>query len=126
MTKQRIVVVGNGMVGHKFIDTLITDESVDYDIITFSEESRLAYDRVQLSGFFSGKTADDLALTDAAYYQENGINFVLNDKVTTLDTANNQVVTASGRIESYDKLVLATGSFPFVPPIPGNNPPMAI
>ncbi|WP_372881038.1 nitrite reductase large subunit NirB [Psychromonas sp.] len=121
MSKQRIVVVGNGMVGHKFIDTLITDDSVDYDIITFSEESRLAYDRVQLSGFFSGKTADDLALTDAAYYQENGINFVLNDKVTQLDTANNQVITASGRTESYDKLVLATGSYPFVPPIPGND-----
>ncbi|MGB5444594.1 MAG: FAD-dependent oxidoreductase, partial [Psychromonas sp.] len=109
MSKQRIVVVGNGMVGHKFIDTLITDESVDYDIITFSEESRLAYDRVQLSGFFSGKTAQDLALTDAAYYQKNGINFVLNDKVTQLDSANNQVVTASGRVESYDKLILATG-----------------
>lgn len=121
MSKQRIVVVGNGMVGHKFIDTLITDDSVDYDIITFSEESRLAYDRVQLSGFFSGKTADDLALTDAAYYQENDINFVLNDKVTQLDTANNQVITASGRTESYDKLVLATGSYPFVPPIPGND-----
>lgn len=121
MNKQRIVVVGNGMVGHKFIDTLITDESVDYDIITFSEESRLAYDRVQLSGFFSGKTADDLALTDATYYQENGINFVLNDKVIKLDTKNNQVVTRSGRIESYDKLVLATGSFPFVPPISGND-----
>ncbi|HEY7866463.1 MAG TPA: nitrite reductase large subunit NirB [Psychromonas sp.] len=121
MNKQRIVVVGNGMVGHKFIDTLIADESVDYDIITFSEESRLAYDRVQLSGFFSGKTADDLALTDATYYQENGINFVLNDKVIKLDTANNQVVTNSGRVESYDKLVLATGSFPFVPPISGND-----
>lgn len=121
MNKQRIVVVGNGMVGHKFIDILITDESVDYDIITFSEESRLAYDRVQLSGFFSGKTADDLALTDATYYQENGINFVLNDKVVKLDTKNNQVVTRSGRIESYDKLVLATGSFPFVPPISGND-----
>ncbi|PKH01710.1 nitrite reductase (NAD(P)H) [Psychromonas sp. MB-3u-54] len=121
MNKQRIVVVGNGMVGHKFIDTLITDESVDYEIITFSEESRLAYDRVQLSGFFSGKTADDLALTDATYYQENGINFVLNDKVVTLDTKNNQVVTNSGRIEPYDKLVLATGSFPFVPPIAGND-----
>ncbi|MFT6926092.1 MAG: nitrite reductase (NADH) large subunit [Psychromonas sp.] len=121
MNKQRIVVVGNGMVGHKFIDTLIADESVDYEIITFSEESRLAYDRVQLSGFFSGKTADDLALTDATYYQQNGINFVLNDKVIKLDTANNQVVTNSGRIESYDKLVLATGSFPFVPPIAGND-----
>lgn len=120
-TRQRIIVVGNGMVGHKFIDNLIKSANEQYDIITFSEESRLAYDRVQLSGYFSGKSADDLALTDAHYYQQNGINFVLNDKVTTLDTANNQVITSSGRIESYDKLVLATGSFPFVPPIPGND-----
>lgn len=121
MSKQRIIVVGNGMVGHKFIDSIITDESVDYEVITFSEESRLAYDRVQLSYFFSGKSADDLALTDANYYQENGINFVLNDKVVDLDLDNKQVVTASGRVEAYDKLVLATGSFPFVPPIPGND-----
>ena len=121
MSKQRIVVVGNGMVGHKFIDSIITDESVDYEVITFSEESRLAYDRVQLSYFFSGKTAEDLALTDENYYQENGINFVLNDKVVELDLPNKQVITASGRVEAYDKLVLATGSFPFVPPIPGND-----
>ncbi|MEH6451834.1 MAG: nitrite reductase large subunit NirB, partial [Psychromonas sp.] len=121
MSKQRIVVVGNGMVGHKFIDTLITDKGVDYEVITFSEESRLAYDRVQLSAFFSGKTAQDLALTDESYYQENGINFVLNDKVIQLDIDNKQVITATGRIEGYDKLVLATGSFPFVPPIPGND-----
>lgn len=119
--KQRIVVVGNGMVGHKFIDSVITDQEVDYEVITFSEESRLAYDRVQLSAFFSGKNADDLALTDQAYYQENGINFVLNDKVIRLDFDNKQVMTASGRSEPYDKLVLATGSFPFVPPIPGND-----
>jgi len=121
MSKQRIVVVGNGMVGHKFIDSIINDESVDYEVITFSEESRLAYDRVQLSYFFSGKSAADLALTDESYYQENGINFVLNDKVVELDFVNKQVITASGRIEAYDKLVLATGSFPFVPPIPGND-----
>ncbi|HEY5716789.1 MAG TPA: nitrite reductase large subunit NirB [Psychromonas sp.] len=121
MTKQRIIVVGNGMVGHKFIDNIINDEHVDYEVITFSEESRLAYDRVQLSGFFSGKSAEDLALTDADYYNENGIKFVLNDKVVKLDTENNQVVTQSGRIESYDKLILATGSYPFVPPIPGND-----
>lgn len=121
MSKQRIIVVGNGMVGHKFIDTIIGDDSADYEVITFSEESRLAYDRVQLSYFFSGKTADDLALTDAAYYEENGIKFVLNDKVVELDVENKNVVTASGRKESYDKLVLATGSYPFVPPIPGND-----
>ena len=125
MTNQRIVVVGNGMVGHKFIDNLIAENNADgavkFDIITFSEESRLAYDRVQLSAYFSGKTADDLALTNGDYYHENGVNFVLNDKVINVDQANKQVITESGRVESYDKLVLATGSFPFVPPIPGND-----
>ena len=125
MSKQRIIVVGNGMVGYKFIDNLIQDrkdnDECNYDVITFSEESRLAYDRVQLSYFFSGKSAQDLALTDENYYQENGIKFVLNDKVVDLDFVNKQVITQSGRIEPYDKLVLATGSFPFVPPIPGND-----
>ncbi|MBR9910973.1 MAG: nitrite reductase large subunit [Gammaproteobacteria bacterium] len=122
MSKQRIVVVGNGMVGHKFIDNLLQDPKADqFDIVTFSEEPRLAYDRVQLSSYFSGATADDLMLTSEGYYRDNGVNFVLNEKVTELDTANNQVVTSSGRVESYDKLVLATGSFPFVPPIPGND-----
>ncbi len=122
MSKQRIVVVGNGMVGHKFIDNLLQSASADqFEIITFSEEPRLAYDRVQLSSYFSGATASDLALTDEGYYTDNGVNFVLNDKVVELNTAENYVVTASGRKEPYDKLVLATGSFPFVPPIPGND-----
>lgn len=122
MSKQRVLVVGNGMVGHKFIDNLLQDSQADnFEIITFSEEPRLAYDRVQLSSYFSGATAADLALTDEGYYNESGVNFVLNDKVVELNTKENFVVTASGRKESYDKLVLATGSFPFVPPIPGND-----
>lgn len=122
MSKQRVVVVGNGMVGHKFIDNLVKDEKADqYEIVTFSEEPRLAYDRVQLSSYFNGATAADLAMTDEGYYNDNGVNFVLNDKVVELNTEENYVVTASGRKESYDKLVLATGSFPFVPPIPGND-----
>ncbi|MGF1873193.1 nitrite reductase large subunit NirB [Photobacterium indicum] len=124
MDKQRIVVVGNGMVGHKFIDTLVQDASADkFDIVTFSEESRLAYDRVKLSAYFTGTTANELALTDEGYYQQHGVNFVLSDKVVALDTVNNHVVTESGRQEPYDKLILATGSFPFVPPIPGNDQP---
>lgn len=124
MSKQRIVVVGNGMVGHKFIDNLVTSEQADnYDVITFSEEPRLAYDRVQLSAYFSGSSAEDLMLTSEKYYIDNGVNYVLNDKVVELNTAEKKVVTASGREESYDKLVLATGSFPFVPPIPGKDQP---
>ncbi|WP_413284039.1 nitrite reductase large subunit NirB [Vibrio sp. MA40-2] len=121
MSKQKIIVVGNGMVGHKFIDNLIQSEHKDIEIITFSEESRLAYDRVQLTSYFTGKTADDLAMADQAYYTQNGIKYILNEKVTQLNTAEKQVVTASGRIETYDKLILATGSYPFVPPIPGND-----
>lgn len=60
MRQQKLIVVGNGMVGHKFIETLIEHpEYENYQIITFSEEPRLAYDRVQLSAYFDGKTADD-------------------------------------------------------------------
>ncbi|MGF1686471.1 nitrite reductase large subunit NirB [Photobacterium japonica] len=120
MQKQRIVVVGNGMVGHKFIqDMLQHDKARRFDIVTFSEEPRLAYDRVQLSQFFSGKTAADLALADEQAYQEQGVTFHLNEKVVGIDHAHQQVVTASGLRVCYDKLVLATGSYPFVPPIPG-------
>jgi len=124
MNKQKIVVVGNGMVGHKFIDNLVSSEkNADFDIITFSEEPRLAYDRVQLSAFFSGATAADLMLTSESYYEEAGVKYVLNDKVVSLDVAAKTVTTASGRQEPYDKLVLATGSYPFVPPIPGKDQP---
>ena len=85
MSKQRIVVVGNGMVGHKFIENILSSEVADkVDVITFSEEPRLAYDRVQLSSYFSGSTADDLMLTSEHYYRENGIHYVLNDKVVEL------------------------------------------
>lgn len=120
--KKRIIVVGNGMVGHKFIDNLVSHADADqYQVITFSEEPRLAYDRVQLSKYFSGSTADDLMLTSTDYYDEKSVQYILSDKVVDLDLDNKEIVTASGRREGYDKLVLATGSFPFVPPIPGNN-----
>jgi len=120
--KKRIVVVGNGMVGHKFIDNLVNHADADqYQVITFSEEPHLAYDRVQLSKYFSGSTAEDLALTTPDYYNEKSVEFILKDKVIDLDFDNKEVITASGRREGYDKLILATGSFPFVPPIPGNN-----
>jgi nitrite reductase (NADH) large subunit len=120
--KKRIVVVGNGMVGHKFIDNLVNHADADqYQVVTFSEEPRLAYDRVQLSKYFSGSTAADLMLTSEDYYHEKNVEFILKDKVIDLDFDNKEVITASGRREAYDQLVLATGSFPFVPPIAGND-----
>lgn len=120
--KKRIVVVGNGMVGHKFIDNLVNHADADhYDLVTFSDEPRLAYDRVQLSSYFSGTAVDDLMLTSEDYYRDHKVKYVLNDKVVDIDIENKEVVTASGHREAYDHLVLATGSSPFVPPIPGND-----
>ncbi|BFM07997.1 nitrite reductase large subunit NirB [Halioxenophilus aromaticivorans] len=119
--KPKVLVVGNGMVGHKFIDCLLDAKGDGHHILTFSEEPRLAYDRVQLSSYFSGASVNDLMLTSEQYYQEKGVSFLLRDKVVELDREQKCVITESGRKEDYDKLVLATGSFPFVPPIPGND-----
>lgn len=123
MSKTRVLVVGNGMVGHKFIDCLLEHNGSTHELLTFSEEPRLAYDRVQLSSYFSGASVDDLMLTSEQYYQNKGVAFHLRDKVVTIDREQKFVITESGYKAYYDKLILATGSFPFVPPIPGNDQP---
>ena len=116
---RKIVVVGNGMVGHHFVDEMAKHQG--YEITVLSAEDRLAYDRVHLSEYFSGKTAEDLAMTSPAYYNEIGVNFFTNAKVTNIDKAAKEVTTESGETYAYDKLVMATGSYPFVPPIPGKE-----
>ena len=118
--KKRIVVVGNGMVGHHFVEQLHQSEA-NVDITVLCGESRLAYDRVYLSSFFSGATAEDLALTTPAQYAQWGVNVVTNAMVTDIDRTQQQVTTQDGQSFDYDKLILATGSYPFVPPIPGND-----
>ncbi|NQY48015.1 MAG: nitrite reductase large subunit [Colwellia sp.] len=119
MSKAKIVVVGNGMVGHHFVEEMAKNS--DYEITVLSAESRLAYDRVYLSSYFSGKTAEDLALTTPEHYDELGVIFKTNAKVTNIDKLAKVVTTESGDSFEYDKLILATGSYPFVPPIPGGD-----
>ncbi|WDE05754.1 nitrite reductase large subunit [Thalassomonas viridans] len=120
--KQKIVVVGNGMVGHHFVEQLCqSPKRQDYEITVLSAESRLAYDRVHLSGYFAGKSAADLALTTPGHYRELGVAFELDAKVVALDKDEKTVTTSGGKSFSYDKLILATGSYPFVPPIEGND-----
>lgn len=119
-----IVVVGNGMVGHHLVEAMQALAGSDKVKITvLSGESRLAYDRVHLSEFFSGKSADDLAMTNPQTYQNWQVDFKVNAMVTKLDRDNKRVTTAAGDSFDYDKLVLATGSYPFVPPIPGHDQP---
>jgi nitrite reductase (NADH) large subunit len=127
----RVVVVGNGMVGHYFVDQLIqennlsanADNGVKLDVVVLSAEPRLAYDRVHLSEYFSGKTAEELALTTPEYYQQHNIKFAINAKVVNINKLTKSVTTEAGEVFEYDKLVLSTGSYPFVPPIQGNDQP---
>jgi len=121
--KQKVVVVGNGMVGHHFVEQLtqLKTNNQAIEITVLSAEPRLAYDRVHLSEYFSGKTAEDLALTDEKTYQYWGVNFLTSAKVVDIDRIKKNVVTTNGQVIDYDKLILATGSYPFVPPIPGKD-----
>lgn len=120
MNKPKLVVIGNGMVGQRFLEELVSREH-GYDITVFCEESRPAYDRVQLSSYFSGSTADDLSLVEQDFFAKHGINLMLHDEAIAIDRAAHQVLSRSGQRVDYDRLVLATGSYPFVPPIPGND-----
>lgn len=123
---KHILVVGNGMVGHHFVEQLVqqqesAEKSSNYKITVLSAEPRLAYDRVHLSEYFSGKTADDLALTTQAQYDDWSVDVMTNARVVDINKSEQTVEIASGETIAYDKLVLATGSYPFVPPIKGND-----
>ena len=119
-----VVVVGNGMVGHRFCERLAThDRDRRLRIVCFGEERRAAYDRVHLTAYMSGKNADALVLADAAWYASCGITLHLGERVIEIDRTARTVVSSAGRRVAYDALVLATGSAPFVPAIPGVETP---
>jgi len=120
--KVKLVVVGNGMVGHTFLEKFAkTDVRAQFEVTVLCEEPRPAYDRVHLSEFFSGKTADDLSMVQDGFFTEHQIDLHLNSKAVAIDRAGKTITTADGRSLSYDYAVLATGSFPFVPPVPGRE-----
>ncbi len=120
--KKKLVVIGNGMVGHKFLQSMVNNEALqDYEVTTFCEETRLAYDRVQLSSYFSGQSEEDLSLVEPGFFEKNNITVHVGDRASSIDREAKKVLSNNGQSIPYDKLVLATGSFPFVPPIPGHE-----
>lgn len=120
--KSTLVIVGNGMVSFKFCEKLVAKNLLsEYDVIIFGEEPRVAYDRVHLSEYFSDYNEERLAMAPAAWYEEHGILVYTSELVTEIIQEEKVVLTHHGRKQSYDKLVLATGSAPFVPPIDGVN-----
>ena len=120
---KRIIVVGHGMVGQRFLESLTKDGAPDFAITMLAEEPRLAYDRVNLTKFFSGSSVEDLTLTSREFFDKTGIELHSGDAVASIDRAGKRVITRSGAEYEYDVLVLATSSSPFVPPIPGKDRP---
>ncbi|QGG96401.1 nitrite reductase large subunit NirB [Actinomarinicola tropica] len=119
-----LVVVGNGMVGQKLVD-LVLDGDVDrrWRIVVIGEEPRPAYDRVALSSWFDGRTEHDLSLVRPEVLEDERLDLRVGRTVVDIDTASRFVRLDDGTMEPYDELVLATGSTPFVPPIPGVDLP---
>ena len=122
MSKLKIVVVGNGMVGHPYVETLY-NSVVDAEITLIGGEPRPAYDRVHLSEVFDGKKPEDLGMCTREQYTEWEVDAHFGDFVAKIDRDAKTVITEGGQEFQYDKLVLATGSYPFVPPIPGKDLP---
>ena len=120
-TQTRVVVIGNGMVGYKFCEKLVAKEKNEgrFSLSVFGEEPRVAYDRVHLSAYFGGKTAEDLTLAPVDWYLENGIHLYLTDPVVDIDRERKEVRSHHGNVVPYDYLILATGSGAFVPPLQG-------
>ena len=118
--RRKLIVIGNGMVGQRLLE-YVTGEAHDFDITVLCEEPRPAYDRVGLTSFFSGKTAKDLTLVEESFFDRNAITLHLDEKAESIDRSAKRVTTSRGRELEYDKLVFATGSYPFVPPVPGRD-----
>ncbi|RYF20005.1 MAG: nitrite reductase (NAD(P)H), partial [Comamonadaceae bacterium] len=107
--------------GHKFLEQLHELGITQADVTVLCEEPRPAYDRVHLSEFFAGKTADDLSLVEPGFFERSGFTLRLAARAVAIERRDRTVTTADGEVLPYDKLVLATGSVPFVPPVPGRD-----
>jgi nitrite reductase (NADH) large subunit len=120
MSKLKIAVIGNGMVGHRFIEDLLDKAPSDqFEITVFCEEPRKAYDRVHLSSYFSHHTAEELSLVREGYYEKHGVKVLVGERAITINRQDKLIHSNTGRSIYYDKLIMATGSYPWIPSIKG-------
>src|ERR1041385_2443067 len=117
--KKQLCVVGNGMSGVACVEQILKQPH-DFEITIFGDETHVNYNRILLSLVLAGeKTADDIVINDLNWYQDNGIRARLGVKITGIDRDRRTVTDEDGGVTEYDKLILATGSSAFIPPIPG-------
>ncbi len=120
--KQRLVLVGNGMAGVRTLEELLKIAPDAYEITVFGAEPHGNYNRILLSPVLSGeKTIEEIMLNDEQWYRDHGIRLIAGKSVTGIDRVRRLVTSADGVSQPYDRLLLATGSTPFVLPIPGND-----
>lgn len=120
--KMKLVLVGNGLAGMRCLEDLLDMAPDRYEITVIGEEPWGNYNRIMLSPVLSGeKTIDDIMLHSHAWYADKGIRLIADDPAVRIDRPRKHVYTEKGEVISYDRLILATGSKPFVPPIPGSD-----
>jgi nitrite reductase (NADH) large subunit len=122
--RERLVVIGNGMAGCRAVEEILSAEPDRWAITIFGAEPRVNYNRIMLSPVLAGeKSFDEIVINSAEWYADNDITLISGDPVVHIDRAAQQVVSRGGRIASYDRLLIATGSDPFVIPVPGKDLP---
>ena len=125
--REHLVVIGNGMAGCRAVEELIARDPNRYRVTIFGAEPHVNYNRIMLSPVLAGeKTFDEIVINDLAWYATNGIELVSSDPVAAIDRAAKTVTARSGRTVSYDRLLIATGSDPFIIPVPGKDLPGVI
>jgi nitrite reductase (NADH) large subunit len=118
--QKTMVVVGLGPVAHRFLEACVArGVSGTHRIVVFGDEPHPAYDRVALTSYLTGKTAQDLHLVADVELAAAGIELHLGDEIVAIDRAAGTVTSVQGVVAPFDELVLATGSYPFVPPVAG-------
>ncbi|MEU5406023.1 nitrite reductase large subunit NirB [Nocardia asteroides] len=123
-TRKTVVVVGHGMVGHRFVEALrARDEAGQWQVVVLSEEKLPAYDRVGLSYYVGNWNPDELALPGNMYDGDALVDLRLGQRGASIDREAKTVTSSNGDVIAYDALVMATGSYAFVPPVPGHDLP---
>ncbi len=122
MSKKKLVVIGNGMAPGRALETLFEDHPDMYEVTIFNAEPRVNYNRIMLSPVLSGEsTFEDIIIHGDEWYKDNNVTLHRGERVTEIDRTAKTVTGASGIVESYDKLLIATGSNPFIIPMPGHD-----
>ncbi|EGD60961.1 assimilatory nitrite reductase (NAD(P)H) large subunit precursor [Novosphingobium nitrogenifigens DSM 19370] len=120
--RERLVVIGNGMAGCRAVEEILARDPARFNVTIFGSEPRVNYNRIMLSPVLAGeKSFDDIVINDAAWYADNGIELISGDPVVDIDRADRRVVSRSGKVVAYDRLLIATGSDPFIIPVPGHD-----